>query len=156
MVPPRLPRCATCGLDSERRGRGSGEPVHADHGPDLQDALLTRSSIRSRPQSLLAKPYLLAEVRWRRGPVVCAGQRPDREALSYKPYPCGRPLHAAIDAALAARAQLEIERPDQIESVTIEADPPVTKTNLAAGRQSAARPGSWRPSLPNPFWSPLP
>ena len=31
---------------------------------------MTRSSIRSRPQSLLAKPYLLAEVRWRRGPVV--------------------------------------------------------------------------------------
>jgi 2-methylcitrate dehydratase PrpD len=30
------------------------------------------------------------------------------EALSYKPYPCGRPLHAAIDAALAARAQLQI------------------------------------------------
>ena len=59
MVPPRLPRCATCGLDSGRRGRGSGEPVHADHGPDLRDALLTRSSIRSRPQSLLAKPYLL-------------------------------------------------------------------------------------------------
>src|SRR6201997_4186858 len=26
------------------------------------------------------------------------------EALSHKPYPCGRPLHAAIDAALAARA----------------------------------------------------
>ncbi len=35
------------------------------------------------------------------------------EALSYKPYPCGRPLHAAIDAALAAR---------DIASVTIEAD----------------------------------
>ena len=45
------------------------------------------------------------------------------EALSYKPYPCGRPLHAAIDAALAARAQLNIERPDNIEAVTIEADP---------------------------------
>jgi 2-methylcitrate dehydratase PrpD len=45
------------------------------------------------------------------------------EALSYKPYPCGRPLHAAIDAALAARARLEIERPDDIESVTVEADP---------------------------------
>src|ERR1700739_3172276 len=45
------------------------------------------------------------------------------EALSYKPYPCGRPLHAAIDAALAARAQLNIERPDDIESVTIDADP---------------------------------
>jgi 2-methylcitrate dehydratase PrpD len=45
------------------------------------------------------------------------------EALSYKPYPCGRPLHAAIDAALAARAQLQIRRPDDIASVTIEADP---------------------------------
>jgi 2-methylcitrate dehydratase PrpD len=45
------------------------------------------------------------------------------EALSYKPYPCGRPLHAAIDAALAARARLEIEGPDDIGSVTVEADP---------------------------------
>ncbi len=45
------------------------------------------------------------------------------EALSYKPYPCGRPLHAAIDAALVARAQLRIERADDVEAVTIEADP---------------------------------
>ena len=45
------------------------------------------------------------------------------EALSYKPYPCGRPLHAAIDAALAARARLEIAGPDDIRSVTVEADP---------------------------------
>ena len=45
------------------------------------------------------------------------------EALSYKPYPCGRPLHAAIDAALTARAQLNIEWPDDIEAVAIEADP---------------------------------
>src|SRR5947209_15897309 len=45
------------------------------------------------------------------------------EALSYKPYPCGRPLHAAIDAALAARAQLKLERLDDIASGTIEADP---------------------------------
>jgi 2-methylcitrate dehydratase PrpD len=45
------------------------------------------------------------------------------EALSYKPYPCGRPLHAAIDAALAARARLAIERQEDIASVTIEADP---------------------------------
>ena len=55
------------------------------------------------------------------------------EALSYKPYPCGRPLHAAIDAALAARAQLEIERPDQIESVTIEADPAGHKDQFGSG-----------------------
>jgi 2-methylcitrate dehydratase PrpD len=45
------------------------------------------------------------------------------EALSYKPYPCGRPLHAAIDAALTARAQLQIVRADDIAAVTIEADP---------------------------------
>jgi 2-methylcitrate dehydratase PrpD len=45
------------------------------------------------------------------------------EALSYKPYPCGRPLHAAIDAALAARAALGITRAEDIEAVEIEADP---------------------------------
>jgi 2-methylcitrate dehydratase PrpD len=45
------------------------------------------------------------------------------EALSYKPYPCGRPLHAAIDAALAARTELQIGRADDIAAVTIEADP---------------------------------
>jgi len=45
------------------------------------------------------------------------------EALSYKPYPCGRPLHAAIDAALAARVQLQISGADDITAVTIEADP---------------------------------
>ncbi|MGH7117149.1 MAG: hypothetical protein ACREE9_21970, partial [Stellaceae bacterium] len=45
------------------------------------------------------------------------------EALSYKPYPCGRPLHGAIDAALTARARLAIERPGDIAAVTIEADP---------------------------------
>jgi 2-methylcitrate dehydratase PrpD len=45
------------------------------------------------------------------------------EALSYKPYPCGRPLHGAIDAALKARARLQIERADDIEAVRIEADP---------------------------------
>jgi 2-methylcitrate dehydratase PrpD len=44
------------------------------------------------------------------------------EALSYKPYPCGRPLHAAIDAALAARAELGITSADEIASVTIESD----------------------------------
>src|SRR5215212_8439597 len=45
------------------------------------------------------------------------------EALSYKPYPCGRPLHAAIDAALVARAQLQITGCDDVAAVKIEADP---------------------------------
>jgi 2-methylcitrate dehydratase PrpD len=45
------------------------------------------------------------------------------EALSYKPYPCGRPLHAAIDAALTVRELLGITAAEEIASVTIEADP---------------------------------
>jgi 2-methylcitrate dehydratase PrpD len=44
------------------------------------------------------------------------------EELSYKPYPCGRPLHSVIDAALAARAQLGIGCAEDIGAVTIEAD----------------------------------
>ena len=55
------------------------------------------------------------------------------EALSYKPYPCGRPLHAAIDAALMARARLDIERPDDIQSVTVEADPAGHDDQFACG-----------------------
>src|SRR5215472_5884734 len=57
------------------------------------------------------------------------------EGLSYKPYPCGRPLHAAIDAALAARAQLKIERPYDIEAVTIEADPAGHSEQFGRGPQ---------------------
>ena len=55
------------------------------------------------------------------------------EALSYKPYPCGRPLHAAIDAALAARARLEIEGADDIATVTVEADPAGHSDQFARG-----------------------
>jgi 2-methylcitrate dehydratase PrpD len=55
------------------------------------------------------------------------------EALSYKPYPCGRPLHPAIDAALAARAQLEINGAGDIATVTIEADPAGHADQFASG-----------------------
>jgi 2-methylcitrate dehydratase PrpD len=55
------------------------------------------------------------------------------DALSYKPYPCGRPLHPAIDAALAARTQLDIERADDIATVTIEADPAGHADQFASG-----------------------
>ncbi len=44
------------------------------------------------------------------------------EGLSFKPYPCGRPLHAAIDAALAARSVLGITGAADIDTVTITAD----------------------------------
>ena len=55
------------------------------------------------------------------------------EALSYKPYPCGRPLHAAIDAALAARARLDIMGAGDIRAVTIEADPAGHADQFARG-----------------------
>src|SRR5207253_4273283 len=61
------------------------------------------------------------------------------EALSYKPYPCGRPLHPAVDAALAARATLAIANADDIEAVTIEADP-------AGHRDQFAAPAKRRPT----------
>jgi 2-methylcitrate dehydratase PrpD len=61
------------------------------------------------------------------------------EALSYKPYPCGRPLHTAIDAALAARSTLGIAVPDEIGSVTIEADP-ATHAEQFGGASTKRRP----------------
>ncbi|MGE0416011.1 MAG: MmgE/PrpD family protein [Acetobacteraceae bacterium] len=45
------------------------------------------------------------------------------EGLSFKPYPCGRPLHPAIDAALAARQALGITGAADIAAVTIAASP---------------------------------
>ena len=45
------------------------------------------------------------------------------EGLSFKPYPCGRPLHAAIDAALAVRAALGITGGGDLAELTISADP---------------------------------
>ncbi len=44
------------------------------------------------------------------------------DGLSFKPYPCGRPLHAGIDAALAARGQAGLSDPTQIAEVTIDMD----------------------------------
>src|SRR6201998_2483390 len=55
------------------------------------------------------------------------------EALSYKPYPCGRPLHGAIDAALSARARLANERRGDIASVRIEADPAGCSDQFGSG-----------------------
>lgn len=46
------------------------------------------------------------------------GSRFEHENLSFKPYPCMRPLHVPIDAALAARRQWQL-RPDQIHRVEV-------------------------------------
>ena len=50
------------------------------------------------------------------------GQAFRGDGLSFKPYPCGRPLHAAIDAALAIRAELGLVSADKIADVTISLD----------------------------------
>jgi 2-methylcitrate dehydratase PrpD len=55
------------------------------------------------------------------------------EGLSFKPYPCGRPLNAAIDAALAARAALGIGRADDIAAATIVADAAGHRDQFQAG-----------------------
>jgi len=41
------------------------------------------------------------------------------DGLSFKPYPCGRPLHGGIDAALAAHAEIGSAR---VEAVTMSMD----------------------------------
>jgi 2-methylcitrate dehydratase PrpD len=50
------------------------------------------------------------------------GTRFAGEQLSFKPYPCGRPQHAILDAAIAARNQLGLTTPAQIAGVTVSTD----------------------------------
>jgi 2-methylcitrate dehydratase PrpD len=58
------------------------------------------------------------------------GARFEGDGLSFKPYPCGRPLHAGIDAALALRARTS---PDQIAEVTITVDRAVYQDQFEGG-----------------------
>jgi len=44
------------------------------------------------------------------------------DGLSFKPYPCGRPMHAGIDAALSARAEAGVTGVADIADVTIAMD----------------------------------
>src|ERR1019366_4033449 len=50
------------------------------------------------------------------------GQAFRGDGLSFKPYPCGRPLHAGIDTALAVRAQMGETDAGQIAEVTMTMD----------------------------------
>ncbi|HJU15908.1 MAG TPA: MmgE/PrpD family protein [Stellaceae bacterium] len=54
------------------------------------------------------------------------------EAISFKPYPCGRPLHAALDAALALHRQLHLTAGDVAE-VTLETDAASHAEQFAGG-----------------------
>ena len=62
--------------------------------------------------------------------------------LSFKPYPCGRPSHAAIDAALALRQQLDlasIASEADITDVVVAANPQIYSDQFAPGA-TARRP----------------
>jgi 2-methylcitrate dehydratase PrpD len=54
------------------------------------------------------------------------------EAISFKPYPCGRPMHAALDAAVALHAQLNLAASD-IAEVTVETDAATCAEQFAGG-----------------------
>src|SRR3954452_12443705 len=45
------------------------------------------------------------------------------DEVSFKPYPCGRPLHAAIDAAIALRNDLDLAAGGTLESITVRTSP---------------------------------
>jgi 2-methylcitrate dehydratase PrpD len=51
------------------------------------------------------------------------GQAWRGDEVSFKPYPCGRPLHAALDAAIAVHDALGLSPDAAIEAATVTADP---------------------------------
>jgi 2-methylcitrate dehydratase PrpD len=61
------------------------------------------------------------------------------EQLSFKPYPCGRPQHAILDAAIAARARLGLTDPVQVASVTVAVDA-ATLADQFSGASHKSRP----------------
>jgi 2-methylcitrate dehydratase PrpD len=67
------------------------------------------------------------------------GTRFAGEQLSFKPYPCGRPQHAILDAAIAAREQLGLTDPADIESVSVSTDPG-TRADQFSGSPHKRRP----------------
>lgn len=67
------------------------------------------------------------------------GLRFEGDGLSFKPYPCGRPLHAGIDAALVLRAQAGAIDVAQIAEVAITADQAVYQDQFA-GDPTTRRP----------------
>lgn len=62
------------------------------------------------------------------------------EELSFKPYPCGRPLHATLDAALALRRELGLESANgsAIAELTLSADPATYADQFESGPHKRA------------------
>ncbi|MBO0710806.1 MAG: MmgE/PrpD family protein, partial [Acetobacteraceae bacterium] len=59
------------------------------------------------------------------------------DELSFKPYPCGRPLHAALDAAIEIREALGIARSKDVADVEIMLDGAIYRDQFEAGPHRA-------------------
>jgi 2-methylcitrate dehydratase PrpD len=59
------------------------------------------------------------------------------DEVSFKPYPCGRPLHAALDAALAIRDELGMTRADDIAEIAVELDAAIHRDQFESGPHRA-------------------
>jgi 2-methylcitrate dehydratase PrpD len=59
------------------------------------------------------------------------------DEVSFKPYPCGRPLHAALDAALAIREELGIATTDDIADITVSLDAAIHRDQFESGPHRA-------------------
>lgn len=59
------------------------------------------------------------------------------DELSFKPYPCGRPLHATLDAAIAIRDALGIVRAEDVAEVGITLDRAIQIDQFEAGPHRA-------------------
>jgi 2-methylcitrate dehydratase PrpD len=53
------------------------------------------------------------------------------DEVSFKPYPCGRPMHAAIDIAVDLHTELGSHESDLIEDVVVTASPAIIAENFA-------------------------
>jgi 2-methylcitrate dehydratase PrpD len=60
------------------------------------------------------------------------------DAISFKPYPCGRPQHAAIDAAIALHDALGLDDAAAIEDVTVTGNAAMIAENFAGAAHKRA------------------
>lgn len=55
------------------------------------------------------------------------------DEVSFKPYPCGRPLHALLDTAIRMRAELGIARGEEVTTAKITLDPAIYREQFEGG-----------------------
>ncbi len=55
------------------------------------------------------------------------------DGLSFKPYPCGRPLHAALDAAIALRDELGVAEAEDVAEISVALGPATYRDQFQSG-----------------------